>query len=117
VWRQPAPKIGHSRQTPVTKGTRPRVLRHQVRETLAPFDQHHRIAFEDFFQTQRGDLHRRVQAVQANVIHPEIAVLAWAVLGGSVGLPPNTYAFMLPATSRNPAILFKFLAKDSGMIL
>ena len=42
--------------------------RQQLREALAPFDQHQRVAIEDLFQPQRRHFARLVQAVQVDMI-------------------------------------------------
>ena len=50
------------------------VFGQDIREPLAPFDQDHCIAVEDFVEAQRGDLLDRVQTVEVDVIDAGIAV-------------------------------------------
>jgi hypothetical protein len=42
----------------------------QIREALAPLDQHHGVTIEDFIEPEIGNLLRRVQAVEVDVVHP-----------------------------------------------
>src|SRR5579883_2565192 len=51
------------------------LARQQLRKALAPFDEHHGLALEDFIETERLGLARLLEPVQVDVVNPAATVL------------------------------------------